>query len=138
MQVLFSENHRACAVQAPDDFRVLIWNTVFEERAGRRGVNAGGIEDVLEPDWNAMERAAIFAAKNFLLGPPRLVKRRLGQDRNEGVQLRIELLNTIEALVRQFRGRDLPRANSVTEALDGRLQSNPQNRSALVELLKII
>ena len=85
MEILFSKNHRARRVQAADDLGILGWDSIFEERTGCGGADAGGVDEVFEPDWNPVQGAAIFAAKYFLFGAAGLIKRRVGQHGDEGV-----------------------------------------------------
>ena len=72
-------------MQAADDLGVFNGDSIFEERTGCGGANAGGVDEVFEPDWNPVQGAAIFAAKNFLLGATGLIKRRVGEHGDEGV-----------------------------------------------------
>ena len=74
VQVLLAYNDCAGRTQAADDFGVFRGNAVFEEFAGGGGADAGGIDDVFESDGNAVQRAAVVATLDLLLGAAGLIE----------------------------------------------------------------
>ncbi len=90
MQVLFAKNDRAGVAQAAHNFGVFGRNPVFEECAGGGGADAGGIENIFEPDGDAVERAAVITAEDFLLSAGGPVNRGVSEDGDERVKLRVD------------------------------------------------
>ena len=57
MQILFPQQYRASLFQAADNFSVFRGDAIFEQSAGGGGANASGVDQILESEGNAMQRA---------------------------------------------------------------------------------
>ncbi len=60
-QVGLAEHDRAGVAKFPDDEGVGRWNRAFEQLRAAGGGQVGGVEVVLQDDWNAVQRAANLA-----------------------------------------------------------------------------
>ncbi len=106
VQILFSQQHRAGSFQAANDFGVFRGDPIFEQRTGSGGADAGGVDQILERERNAVQRAAPVAAPNLGFGLACLRQRGLRGHGNECIQSRIQLLDACQALGRQLDRRD--------------------------------
>ncbi len=102
MQILFPQEHRTGCFQAANHFRVFHGNPVFEQQAGGGGANAGGVDQVLEGERNAVQRPAPVAAPDLGFGLAGLRQGGLCSYGNECIQLRIELFDSGQAGGRKF------------------------------------
>ncbi len=118
VQVLFAEDDRSGSAQAAHDFGVFLWNAIFELGASGGGPGAGGINKVFEPDRDAVEWAAVVTAVDFPLGAVRLIERGVGENGDEGVEFRVELLDVGEAIACHFDGGDGFLADFLAKLLD--------------------
>ena len=108
------QDDRAGAAQPCDAYRVGGGDIVDQDfrMAGRR--QPRDIDDVLDADRDAMQRAARMAGSYLRLGGARCCHRGIGIEPNEHVELRVEPLDAVEQRPRQldrreFAGRDRPR-----------------------------
>jgi hypothetical protein len=103
VQVGLADDHRAGLAQARDDRRIALRMARRDCRAGRRR-RARDIDQILHRDRNAMQRATIPAAGDFLFGAPRLGERAVAHHGNERVELGA-CLDPPEARFRQLDRR---------------------------------
>ena len=71
------------------------------------GGDAGRVEKVLGAPGNAVQRPAILACRDLLVGLPRLRQRQLARERDDAVQLRVEALQSVQIDVREPLRGDL-------------------------------
>ena len=88
-------------------------NPIAELIAGCRGKNAGGIEQVFQPNRNAVQRPSPSARHDFRFSLPRLLQRKLRRDGDESVQGRIQPLDARQAFASEFHRRKLAAFESV-------------------------
>src|SRR5262249_27204586 len=88
--------------EAPRHHRVLSGHVVGQDLRMRRGADTGGLEDVLEADRDAVQRAAIAPGRNLALGRSGLGERRLGAHEKEAVEAMVEPRNARKARFRQL------------------------------------
>ena len=102
-----AQHDRAGAAQPRDADRVGGRDIVDQDlgMAGRR--QAGDIDDVLDADRHAVQRAARPARHDLGLGGPGRVHRRLGVEPDEDMQLRVEPLDALQQRRRQLDRRQL-------------------------------
>ena len=88
------DQHRARIVKTLDDDRVRGGDAIPKGLGAIRGGNARGVQKVLRAPWNAMQRSAILAGRDFLIGTLGLGERQFAGKRDDATQLGIELLQT--------------------------------------------
>ena len=110
-KVGLADEHRAGFTQAPSHDRIGARHAILTNQRSRGGRHALLIDQVLERQWNAVERSNPPAGGNLLVRLPRLLQRFVGGDRDERVQRRIELGNPSQALFSQLFGFDLAQGN---------------------------
>jgi len=66
-------------------------------------------KNVLERVGNSLQRPAIYAARQFLVGPTRLREGQIFRDRNKCVEAGLVVANGAQCLLRQFERRNLVR-----------------------------
>ena len=101
-------------VEALGDGGVSGGNTVAKWFSPVGGGYVGGIEEIFSPPWDAVEWAAVVAIGYLGVSGFRLRQSVVGGEGDDAVELRIELLDTIQinlgkALACQFAGFDPPR-----------------------------
>jgi hypothetical protein len=111
VQVLLPKDDGTRGAQAADDFGIFSGNPVFVLRAGGGGERAGGVEKIFESDGNALERAAVGSALNFLFGATGVSERGIGRYCNECIELRIQVFDAGETIAREFYGGDCAAAD---------------------------
>ena len=114
MHVQLAEEDRARLAQSFDDKGIVLRDVVFEQRTARRRRHAAHIEQIFDREWNAVQRAAILAARNLIGGDARFVQCALGSEGDEGVDLRIDRLDALQADLRQLQRRDVLRVDGLT------------------------
>ena len=111
MQVQLANDDRASSFQLPNQSGIFGRDSVAELIAARGGANARSIEEVFQPNRNAVQWAAILAAHDFGFGLARLFERKIVRDRNERVEDRIQPLDARQALACEFNRREPAGAN---------------------------
>ena len=101
---VFPDQHGAAILQPFDRGGVVIGNVVFKDFRAGGGADALSAEEILHGDRNAVERAAAFAAREFLIGLARAVAGGFGHDELERVRGRIEPFNLFERSGGEFGG----------------------------------
>ena len=95
-QAQLRHQHRARIVQ-PLHHRGVLRGNAVAERLGAIGCrNAGGIHQVLRAPRNPVERAAILAGGDLLVGLPGLRQRQVAGQRDDAAQLGVEALQSFE------------------------------------------
>ena len=74
VQVQLADDHCAGLLQLANQFSVFRGNPIAKLIAGRRGEDARGIEKVLQPDRNAVQRPSPVARHDFRFSLPRLLQ----------------------------------------------------------------
>jgi hypothetical protein len=110
VEVELAEQDRAGGVESASDLGVLSRDAVGEQRARAGRADAGGVDQVLEADRHAVQRAAIVAARELVLGGARLGEREVGGDGDERVERGVEACDALEALRGDVHGREPLRA----------------------------
>src|SRR5262245_10714034 len=105
MHVVLAKKHGSRRLQSAHDLGVFGWNAVFEHAARGGGSYAGGVEEVLERNWNSVKRPAPATSLNLGLRISRTGQRRLRGHGNERVQRGIDAVNSLEACLREIDGR---------------------------------
>src|SRR5205823_10741142 len=85
VQVLLAENHRARLAQAAHHRRVAVRNPLPQDGRAGGGPYAGGEEDVLQTDGDAVQRPAAAPRRQLVRQAPRLVERLVAADGEEAV-----------------------------------------------------
>ncbi|MNZ74988.1 hypothetical protein D3C78_934560 [compost metagenome] len=99
-----AEHHRAGLAQTGDHGGVLRRNEITVNRHAGSGRYAGGPQQVLVGDGDAVQRAAAFAAHQLAFGLARLFQGQFRGDAGVAVQVAVEPVNA-----RQLRLGDLDR-----------------------------
>ena len=92
-----------------DDHRIARRHVSAPHARGRSRWRAAKIDEILERDRHAVQRAAITAGGNLLVGVARLRTRLVGEHRDEGVDRRIAFGDAREAAVGDGFGAGRPR-----------------------------
>ena len=109
------DQNRACIGQARDDRCIHINDAIFERRGAPSGrIALRGVEIFYAPG-NSVQRAAIVACGDFLIGLPGLAHGQVFGDGHGAEQLRIQALQAREIHFRQLDGSRLLRANQFRE-----------------------
>src|ERR1700676_1108623 len=83
-------------METPHDRGVFHGDTVSKRLGAVRRGNSSGIQKVLAAPWDAMQRPAVPARGNFLIGFFGLLKRQLARQRDHTAQPGIKLLESPE------------------------------------------
>src|SRR5712692_3327103 len=78
------------------DHRVLRRHAISERFCSVSGGDSGSVEKILCAPRDAMQRPAVFACSDLLIGLFGLRERQLARERDDAVQLLIELLQTLQ------------------------------------------
>jgi hypothetical protein len=105
MHVRLTQKHRACRFELPHDIGIFGWNAVLVDSASGRGSHAGRVEQILQGDWNSVERTAPLASLKLRFRLSRLPQCGIGRNRNESVEYWVEPLDSSEARFGQLHGR---------------------------------
>jgi hypothetical protein len=97
VEVELPEEHGTRRSQLPDDGAVLLGHAVAEDARTARRSKAGGVVQILERDGDPVQRAAIDAVREVVVGAFRLGERGLGRERDEGAQLAVVARDPVEA-----------------------------------------
>jgi hypothetical protein len=96
-----AEQHRARLVEAAHRRRVVTRDAIHEHARVAGGEDAARVIDVLQAERNAVQRAAIFSARDLGLGSARLRPRQLERGRDERARLGVEILDASDQRVDQ-------------------------------------
>src|SRR5262245_5253108 len=118
MRGKLAEEHGAGIVELARRGRVFVGNVVRADfrMAGR--ADPARVVDVLQTERDAMQRPAVSAFCDFLLGFARLLKREIRGDEEKGGQLGVESGNTLQVRLRKLYGRELARADQLRRLRD--------------------
>src|SRR5215469_15765857 len=111
MQIILSDKHCSGLSKTANNFGIFGGYSVFVQGAGRSCANARRIDQILQSNWNPVERASPFARRNLLPTCPRFHQRRLGHDGNEGIERWIQFLDALQTRARDLNGRDFASAH---------------------------
>src|SRR5208282_5952656 len=124
VQILLAQDDGASSAKTTDDLGVFGGNAIFlrstEQAAGGGGADSSDIDNVLEPDGNAVQRSEIGSVVDFPLGVTSSVESGFGRDGDEGVERRVELFDAREAIVGEFDRRDGAVENLWTQFADSK------------------
>ncbi len=120
MRRQLAHQHRSGGGKAFGAGCVGVGNVVGEELRLAGGRNASGVDDVLEPDRDAVQRPLRAIRHDRRFGRPRLGQRPLGRRIDKGVQSAVERCDAIEAGARQFDRRQLLRRDQLCRFGEGR------------------
>ena len=95
-QAQLGDQHRAGLVEALHHRGVLRGHAIAERLGAVGGGDAGGVEQVLRAPGNAVQRAAILAGGDLLVGLPRLRQRQIARERDDAAQFGIEARDAVE------------------------------------------
>ena len=106
-----AEEDAAGGVQSRRDRRVLARDIVDAYFRVPRGQDAGGVVQILEREWNAVQRPAVAAGRDLRLGRTRLAQGEIRRHGNERVQLRLERLDARELGAHELDRRESTRGD---------------------------
>jgi len=98
----FSEEDGASGAHARDEQVVLRGDVVFEEERTIGSADAGGVNEVFVRDGQTMQRAEDFATRLHLVGASRGRGGLIGDEGDDGVDLRIDTIDLLEVLGESF------------------------------------
>ncbi len=119
VQVGLADEHRAGLAQVGDRRRIAFGDVAVAHarRRGRR--HAADVEQVLDRDRHAVQRTAVVAGGQLLIGLARLPQRLVGHHEDERVQPRVVGLDAAQASFGDAHRGELPRPQAAAELLDG-------------------
>ena len=103
----FAEEDGAGGAHARDEQVVVCGDVVFEEGRAEGGADAGGFEEVLVRDGQTMQGAERFATRLHLVGAGCVCGGLVGDQGDDGVDLRIDAIDLLEVLGKSFASRKL-------------------------------
>src|SRR5690606_27695734 len=106
-------------VQLAGAGRVLRRDAIDAHLRAARGQDSLRVVNVLERERDAVQGAAVVAARDLALGPLRLRARELGSHGDERVELRLEGLDALEAGRRELDRGELAGADEAGGLGDG-------------------
>ncbi len=118
-QVGFAHQHGPGRGEAVDEGGVARGHVVGQDAAAAGRTHAGGVDQVLERDGNAVEQAAIQAPTQFIGGAPGGGARLVGGDGDKGVEHGVERLDLGEGQLGHGHGRERPTAVACRHLGDG-------------------
>ena len=113
-----AEQHRTRIVEPGGRRGVSIGDPVDEDARVRGREDAPRVVDVLEPEGDAVQRAARRARGDLGLGLPGLLPRQIERARDEGARLAVVLLDALDQRLDQIDGRQLPRRDQAGQLGD--------------------
>jgi hypothetical protein len=96
-----------------DQHRVLLRDDAGTSSASTFVFEASHRDGALDTDWDPVQRTEVFFSAYFVFGDLRLTKSSLSTQLDEGVQLRIELLNAVQMGVDDLDWREFARADKL-------------------------
>ncbi len=115
-----AENDRAGLAEIGDHRRILLnRRRIFAKRRAALRRHAGDVDDVLDADGDAVQRAGDFASPGEVRQPLGLAPRPLFIDQYPGVDAIFELMNPREAVIYEVAGREPAGADVVDGVADG-------------------
>src|SRR3954447_8719784 len=112
VEVGLADDDCASLKQLVDKWSIRGGEAVGEESRAGGGANSGDIDEVLERDWNAVKRAAVVAACDFIVGRSSLRECRFSHYGDKGVQRAVESSDAVETGLGEFERRDTLRAQA--------------------------
>ena len=103
----FAEEDGAGGAHARDEQVVLGGDVVLEEGRAEGGADAGGFDEVLVGDGQTVQRTEGFATRLHLVGAGCGCGCLVGDERDDGVDLRIDAIDLLEVLGKSFASRKL-------------------------------
>ena len=102
----FSQKDGARVPQPLDDGGIVVGHLVGKNIAAPGRADVPGRQQVLDGEWNPMQRSPISSRGDLLLGRLRLTQGQFGRHRDEAVDLRIERFDSIQIGPGQLDGRE--------------------------------
>ena len=118
MQVGLADEHGAGLTKMRNRGCVAIGDVAVAHARRGGGWKTTHVEQILDGDGHAVERAAIASRGELAIGFTRLTARLVCRDQNERVQPWIVGLDTLQAVVRDLLAGELARAQPPPEVLD--------------------
>src|SRR4029077_14852316 len=110
----------ARATEAGDDCGVVVGDVAAHDAQTRGGGEAGRVEDVLDRERHAVQRAEGVLALVVTVGGARLFERGLGSREDDGVQAWVDRVDVIEVRAHDLDGGQLLVANGARQPTRGR------------------
>ncbi len=120
-QVALADQHRPGLLQAAGDGGGCGGHPVAPDTRGGGRACAGGVDQILERDRHAVQRAAVDSLEELDLGLARLLQRRPLQHRDKAIEAPIQPADAIEDGARRLDGREGMRAVAPAERGDIRV-----------------
>src|SRR5580693_8351501 len=79
------------------------------------GGDAGSVQQIFAAPWDAVQRAAIFARRDFSIGLLRLRQRQVARQSDDAMQLRVKSLESLQIDVSKSLGSKLSSLNPSRE-----------------------
>src|SRR5262245_30187540 len=118
VQIGLADDHRACVAKARDDGRILGGNMPLAHTGGGRRRNAPDVDDVLDGDWDTVQRSAIAVRRELAIGEFRVPSCRVCHDANERIERRLPFVDTLKTSVGDLERGHFTRAKLAGEFLD--------------------
>src|SRR4029453_17139111 len=94
IEIGLADDHGTCVAKACDEGRIRGGNIPFTHTRGGRRRNTSDIDDVLDGDWDAVQRSTIAAGREIAVRGFRITLRFLCHDGDERVERRLEFVDT--------------------------------------------
>ena len=118
MQAGLAHEHGAGLGEFPINLAIAIRDVVREDLRSGSGADAARFEEIFERIGDAVQRAAIDAARQFFIRAPGLCEREFFRDRDERVQQRLLLPDAVERFLGQFDRGNFARAKFCRRLFD--------------------
>ena len=128
-----ADEHRSRQTEPCHDVGLSDGSAVSQKRRAAGSCHAGNQQRVLDRHGDACERTGILSACKRLVDLPRLRDRRLSEDRREGVQLRLTLLDLVDREPGQLDGRQVTRAQAPAQLADRQVRQGRHTRTSMIE-----
>jgi hypothetical protein len=119
VKVRFADEDGPGLAKMRDGGRVALRHVPFAHARRGRSRHATDVEQVFDRDRDAVQRAAIGAGGELLIGFARLPQRVVGHHRDERVQPRVVRLDAAQAFFGDTGRSELARAQAAAELFDG-------------------
>ena len=114
-QAELGDQHGAGFVQTLYDRGIFAGHAIAERLRAVGGWNSRGVQQILAAPRDAVQRSAIFARGDFLVGLLGLLQREVARQRDDAAQLGIELLQAFQINFGQPLGREFSRLDPARE-----------------------
>lgn len=117
VEILFADQDRSPVAEATHNLGVFMGDSILENGTSGRRARSHGVDDVFQPNRNAVHGTTVVAALDFLFGASRVGQSSFFEYGDERIKLWIQPLDAYKTFAREFYGRDAMGLDFLAELL---------------------